>query len=191
MTEALLYFLIGFMKTLSSFKMPFHSVSPLSQREGGGLPPRRPSLGHFIKQFKEFSQTQTSFRDPKVQETVRSILSFYPDEHTSETLESFYAGLQSAHNVVSMHEEQLNKEASFRQKLEKQFKTWTRSIPVYQQMYLFTEGLFCSLLGEAKQMGVNITPEQEEKLWVSFRSKFGEYYPFPTEHDIKFVKKRK
>jgi hypothetical protein len=178
------------MKILSSFKMPFHSVPPLSQREGVNRP-QPPPLDQFTNSLESLVKQNVVFNDPKVQGLVKSILSFYPNYHTIETLESFYAGLQSAHNVVSMHEEQLNKEASFRQKLEKQFKTWTRSLPLYQQMYLFTEGLFCSLLDEAKRMGIKITPEQEETLLASFRLKFGEYYPFPTEADLKLVKKKK
>jgi hypothetical protein len=141
--------------------------------------------------LEQLSKSQTPFSDTKVQETVSSILSFYSGDHTNETLERLYAGLRSAHDIVSTHEVPLNTQLSIRKNLEKRFQTWTKSLPVYQQMYLFVEGLAFSLLGEAKQMGVNITPEQEEKLLTSFRLKFGDYYPFSTEADLKVVKKKK
>jgi hypothetical protein len=66
------------MKTLSSFRIPVHSVPPSVQRERVGSlnRPKPPSLGGFENSLRELAQRQTPFNDKSVQEIIQSILSF-------------------------------------------------------------------------------------------------------------------
>jgi hypothetical protein len=81
LTGALLYFLIGLMKTLSSFKMPFQSAPPSSQREGADKPKLKKAVSspathddHIERTlFKELKSLVSQDYSPKSLEVIRTI----------------------------------------------------------------------------------------------------------------------
>jgi hypothetical protein len=60
-----------------------------------------------------------------------------------------------------------------------------RKISVYRQIQVFVEDLVHSLLKDAREIGVNITPEQEAKLLNYLHVKFEKFYPLPRRRGVK------
>ena len=108
-------------------------------------------------------------------------LFIYSHLYTTESLKGIYEGFISGRHYSFPKDSQLD----YRKRLEVLALNWTKEFSVYRKIQLFVEDLVHALLNDARKIGVEITPEQEEQLLQYLRLRFQRFYPLPRRGAVK------